>query len=299
MYCSEHAHSSVEKAGLILGLGRAGVRKIPVDAGFRMRADALAEAIDEDLHAGWRPFYVAATVGTTSSTSIYPVPAIADLCARQALWLHVDAAYGGSLAVAPEFRHILAGCERADSFVVNPHKWLFTPLDFSAFYVRDADTLTRAFSLLPDYLRTAEGDAGAVRNYMDYGVQLGRRFRALKFWMIVRTYGVDGMAARLREHVRLAQLFAAWVDAAPDFERLAPTPMSTVCFRASPAGVSDLDPLNEALMNRVNATGKAFLSHTRLNDHFSLRLAIGNIHTAERHVRETWELLQSELKRLV
>lgn len=303
MYCSEQAHSSIEKAGIILGLGRAGVRQIPVDAVFRMQASGLADAIAEDRRAGWRPFCVVATVGTTSTTSIDPVPAIADICARENLWLHVDGAYGGNLAVVPEFRHVLAGCERADSIVINPHKWLFTPIDFSAFYVRQPEVLKRAFSLLPEYLRTAEGDAGAVKNYMDYGVQLGRRFRALKFWMVLRAYGAEGIAARLREHVRLAQWFAARVDASRDFERMAPTPMSTVCFRANPAGSydpgGDLDQLNEALINAVNATGRAFLSHTKLNDRFTLRLAIGNLRTTEQHVVQTWELLQAELSRLI
>ena len=303
MYCSEQAHSSIEKAGIILGLGRAGVRQIPVDAVFRMQADGLADAIAEDRRAGWRPFCVVATVGTTSATSIDPVPAIADICARENLWLHVDGAYGGNLAVVPEFRHVLAGCERADSIVINPHKWLFTPIDFSAFYVRQPEVLKRAFSLLPEYLRTAEGDAGAVKNYMDYGVQLGRRFRALKFWMVLRAYGAEGIAARLREHVRLAQWFAARVDASRDFERMAPTPMSTVCFRANPAGSydtgGDLDQLNEALINAVNATGRAFLSHTKLNNRFTLRLAIGNLRTTEHHVAQTWELLQAELSRLI
>jgi len=303
MYCSEQAHSSIEKAGIILGLGRAGVRQIPVDAVFRMQADGLADAIAEDRRAGWRPFCVVATVGTTSTTSIDPVPAIADICARENLWLHVDGAYGGNLAVVPEFRHVLAGCERADSIVINPHKWLFTPIDFSAFYVRQPEVLKRAFSLLPEYLRTAEGDAGAVKNYMDYGVQLGRRFRALKFWMVLRAYGAEGIAARLREHVRLAQWFAARVDASRDFERMAPTPMSTVCFRANPAGSydtgGDLDQLNEALINAVNATGRAFLSHTKLNNRFTLRLAIGNLRTTEHHVAQTWELLQAELSRLI
>jgi len=303
MYCSEQAHSSIEKAGIILGLGRAGVRQIPVDAEFRMQADGLADAIAEDRRAGWRPFCVVATVGTTSTTSIDPVPAIADICARENLWLHVDGAYGGNLAVVPEFRYVLASCERADSIVINPHKWLFTPIDFSAFYVRQPEVLKRAFSLLPEYLRTAEGDAGAVKNYMDYGVQLGRRFRALKFWMVLRAYGAEGIAARLREHVRLAQWFAARVDASRNFERMAPTPMSTVCFRANPAGSSqpggDLDQLNEALINAVNATGRAFLSHTKLNDRFTLRLAIGNLRTTEQHVAQTWELLQAELSRLI
>ncbi len=291
MYCSEQAHSSVEKAGLVLGLGRSGVRKIPVDAEFRLRPDALASAIAEDRAAGWLPFCVVATVGTTSTTSIDPLPAIAETCTRERLWLHVDGAYGGIAAIAPELRHVLAGCERADSIVVNPHKWLFTPIDCSAFYTRRVDILKRAFSLVPEYLRTAEGE---VKNYMDYGVQLGRRFRALKLWFVIRSYGVDGLVAHIREHCRLAREFAAWIDADPRFERLAPAPFSTVCFRYRPAGVSDeteLERLNAALLDAVNASGQAFLSHTKLDGRYTLRLAIGNAATRAQHVERAWRLL--------
>jgi aromatic-L-amino-acid decarboxylase len=298
MYCSEQAHSSVEKAGLVLGLGRSGVRKIPIDAEFRLRPDALASAIAEDRAAGQLPFCVVATVGTTSTTSIDPTPAIADICARERLWLHVDGAYGGIAAIAPELRHALAGCERADSIVVNPHKWLFTPIDCSAFYTRRADTLKRAFSLVPEYLRTAEGE---VKNYMDYGVQLGRRFRALKLWFVIRSYGVDGLIAHIREHCRLAREFAAWIDADARFERLAPAPFSTVCFRYRPAGMSDeteLERLNAALLDAVNASGQAFLSHTKLDGRYALRLAIGNAATRAQHVERAWRLLTEHAENL-
>jgi aromatic-L-amino-acid decarboxylase len=295
-YCSEQAHSSVDKACLVLGLGLAGLRKIPVDDAFRMRPDALAAALAEDRAAGWTPFAVVATVGTTSTTSIDPVPAIADICAREGLWLHVDGAYGGSAAIVPELRHVLDGCERADSLVVNPHKWLFTPVECSAFFCRQPDVLKRAFSLVPEYLRTT--DAATVKNYMDYGVQLGHRFRALKLWMVLRAFGREGLAARLREHVRLAQLFAGWIDAAPDFVRAAPAPLSTVCFRYQPPGVEGaaLDALNQALMDAVNASGEAYLSHTVLHGRLTLRLAIGNIRTTERHVARAWELLQEKAR---
>ncbi len=299
LYCSEHAHSSVEKAGIALGLGQAGVRQIPVDAEFRMRPDALASAIDEDRRADWLPFCVVATVGTTSTTSIDPVPAIADLCEREGVWLHVDGAYGGMAAIVPELRQALDGCAQADSIVVNPHKWLFTPIDCSALYTRRVDTLKRAFSLVPEYLRTAEGEAGAVKNYMDYGVQLGRRFRALKLWFVIRSYGVDGLVSHIREHCRLAREFAAWVDADPDFERLAPVPFSTVCFRYRPDGVADeaeLERSNAALIDAVNATGEAFLSHTKLGARYTLRLAIGNAGTREKHVARAWQLLQEKSK---
>ena len=295
MYCSEQAHSSVEKASIVLGLGQAGVCKIPVDAEFRMRPAALATAIDADRRAGLLPFCVVATVGTTSTTSIDPVSAIADTCARERLWLHVDGAYGGIAAIVPELRQVLDGCERADSLVVNPHKWLFTPIDCSAFYTRHVDTLKRAFSLVPEYLRTAEGDVGVVKNYMDYGVQLGRRFRALKLWFVIRSYGVDGLVSHIREHCRLAREFAVWVDDDPAFERLAPIPFSTVCFRYRPDGIGDeseLERLNADLIDALNATGEAFLSHTQLNGKTTIRLAIGHMGMQERHVARAWQLLR-------
>ncbi len=299
VYTSEQAHSSIEKAAIVLGIGQAGVRKIPTDPEFRLDVDALARAIAEDRAAGWRPIAVAATVGTTATTSVDPVPAIAEVATREGLWLHVDAAYGGSAALLPERRHVLDGCDRADSIVVNPHKWLFTPIDCSAFYCRRPDVLKRAFSLVPSYLQTTEGSA--VENFMDYGPQLGRRFRALKLWMVLRTYGRAGLQARLREHIGLGQAFASWVDADPDWERLAPVPFSTVCFRLRPRGwAADdprLNPLNERLLEAVNATGEVFLSHAVLGGRYALRLAIGNIRTEERHVRRAWEILRAEALR--
>src|SRR5512136_1734782 len=210
MYTSEQSHSSIEKGGMVLGIGQQNVRRIEVDAEFRMRPDRLAAAIEEDRQAGCLPFFACATVGTTSTTSVDPVPEIADICQREKVWLHVDGAYGGNAAVVPEIRWVLQGVERADSFVVNPHKWMFTPIDFSAFYTRHVDTLKRAFSILPEYLRTAEGST--VTNFMDYGVQLGRRFSALKFWFMVPTYGVDGIIDRIREHIRLAHVFESWLS---------------------------------------------------------------------------------------
>jgi aromatic-L-amino-acid decarboxylase len=305
LYTSEQAHSSIEKGAITLGVGQAGVRKIPTDEAFRLDAAALARAVAEDLEAGWTPFFVAATVGTTSTTSIDPVPAIAEVCREYRLWLHVDGAYGGMAAVAPEFRHVLEGCERADSVVVNPHKWLFTPIDCSAFFVKEPALLKRTFSLVPEYLKTAEQDA--VNNYMDWGVQLGRRFRALKLWMIIRYFGHKGLAARIREHVRLGQQLARWVDEHPDFERTAPTPFSTVCFRARPRRlVGDdsseaqdyLERLNAGVMEAVNATGRAYLSHTKLNGRYTLRVAIGNLRTTEEHVRRVWESVQQHAARL-
>jgi aromatic-L-amino-acid/L-tryptophan decarboxylase len=316
LYESEHGHSSVDKAALTLGIGQAGVRKISADAEFRMDARELARAIGEDRANGWRPFCVVATVGTTSTTSIDPVRAIAEICRREGLWLHVDAAYGGSAAVIPEMRWVLDGCDGADSLVVNPHKWLFVPMDLSALYCRKMEVLRRAFSLVPEYLRTSEPDE--VRNYMDYGPQLGRRFRALKLWFVIRYFGVEGVAARIGRHIDLAHELARWVDDSPDFERLAPVPFSTVCFRATPAGFRDesatrtgqegsshaddleerLNRLNEQLMDDVNREGKVFLSHTKLTGRFTLRIAIGNIRTTREHVSLAWDRLNAALERI-
>ena len=300
IYVSEHAHSSIEKGVITLGLGQRALRKIPTDSDFRMDASALAAAIDEDRRSGYLPFCVVATVGTTSTSSIDPVPEIVEICERYSLWLHVDAAYAGSAAVVPELRHILAGCERADSLVVNPHKWLFTPFDLSVLYTRHMDLLGRAFSLVPEYLRTPEQEK--VRSGSDYGIQLGRRFRALKLWMVIRYFGHEGLAARIREHCRLARLFASWVRESPDWELLAPTPLALVCFRACPERKDEtaelrakrLDVLNEAIMHGVNATGKALFSHTKLNDKLTLRLSIGNIRTTEKHVRQVWDLMNEQ-----
>jgi aromatic-L-amino-acid/L-tryptophan decarboxylase len=301
LYVSEQAHSSIEKGALTLGLGQRSVRMIPTDSEYRMDATSLKRAIDEDKEAGALPFCVVATIGTTSTSSIDPLPEIADICEQDNLWLHVDAAYAGSAAILPEMRHILAGAERATSLVTNPHKWLFTPFDLSVLYSRRMDVLRRAFSLVPEYLKTSEAET--VRNGMDYGIQLGRRFRALKLWMVIRYFGHEGLAARIREHCRLARLFASWVETAPDWELLAPVPFSLVCFRARPreeveADLARLDALNEALMNNVNARGEMFLSHTRLRDVYTLRLAIGNIRTTEAHVGRAWELLNEELRHL-
>ena len=305
VYVSEHAHSSIEKAVIALGLGQRSLRKIPADAEFRMDIAALESAINEDKQNGFVPFCIVATVGTTSTSSIDPVADIIPIGEREAMWLHVDAAYAGSAAIVPEFRHILKGCERADSVVVNPHKWLFTPFDLSVLYCRHLDILRRAFSLVPpEYLKTPEQEQ--ARNGSDYGIQLGRRFRALKLWMVIRYFGVEGLAARIREHCRLAQLFASWIEESTDWEIMAPVPLALVCFRARPdLGISDevelerkLEVLNEAIMHGVAGTGKALLSHTKLNDKLVLRLSIGNIRTTEKHVRQVWEILNEQLKLL-
>lgn len=301
IYTSAQAHSSVEKALIALGLGQRALCQIPTDREFRMDPQALARAIETDKAHGSLPCCVVATVGTTSTSSVDPVSAIADICEREKIWLHVDAAYAGSAAIVPELRHIFDACARADSLVTNPHKWLFVPIDLSVLYSRRIDILRRAFALVPEYLRTGESDSQA-RNGMDYGIQLGRRFRSLKLWMVMRYFGHEGLAARLREHCRLAQLFASFIKDTPDWELLAPVPFSLVCFRALPpfmgqaapeARSARLDAFNEDLMNRVNATGEAYLSHTRLHQGMlALRLAIGNIRTTEAHIRHTWQVLQ-------
>ena len=298
VYSSTETHSSIEKALMTLGLGQESLRKIEVDREYRMKSDALARAIASDRAAGWLPIAAIATVGTTSSTSVDPVKAIAQVCRHEGIWLHVDAAYAGVAAMVPGYEWILDGAEDADSLVVNPHKWLFTPFDLSAFYTRHMDVVRAAFALTPEYLRTAE--AQPVRNLMDTGIQLGRRFRALKLWMVLRHFGANGVRARLAEHMRLATLFAGWVDASPGFERMAPAPFSVVCFRAAPPGLSatDSDRLNERLLESVNHTGEIFISHTRLDGRYTLRLAIGNLHTTEEHVRRAWNLLQQHAAQL-
>ncbi len=286
LYTSEQSHSSIEKGAIAIGIGQKNVHKIAVDDEFRMRPKALETAIERDYASGLRPFCVVATVGTTSTTSIDPVEAIAAIAERYGLWLHVDAAYAGVAAIAPEFQYILKGCERADSLVVNPHKWLFTPVDLSVLYTRRPEILRRAFSLVPEYLRTAE-DSRAV-NFMDYGVPLGHRFRALKLWFVLRYYGREGIAQMIRNHIAWAQELAQQVDADARFERTAPTPLSTVCFRLKKS-----DEENQALLDRVNATGEVFLSHTVLKGQYTLRLAIGNIGTTRAHVQRAWELVRA------
>ena len=291
VYCSREANSSVGKAVLTLGLGREGLHTVDTDEALRMDAARLSDAIARDRAAGNNPVAVVATVGTTSTAAIDPVDAIADICERERLWLHVDAAYGGVAAIVPEKRYVLRGCARAQSIVVNPHKWLFVPMDCSLLYTSDPQSLRDAFTQTGEYLRTT--DPG-VTNLMDYGLSLGRRFRALKLWYVLRYFGVDGITARLREHMRLAAELAAWVDTEPDFERLADVHFSTVVFRYAPRGVAaeDRNSLNERLLEGVNATGISFLSGTRVRGSYAIRVAIGNIRTMEAHVRKTWETIR-------
>jgi aromatic-L-amino-acid decarboxylase len=307
VYASAEAHSSIEKACMTLGIGRDGLRRIPVDSGFAMNADALRTAITENRAAGWRPMAVVATIGTTGSTAIDPVEVIAEIAAAEGLWLHVDAAYAGVVALLPDRRAPFAGWERADSIVVNPHKWLFTPLDCSLALTRRMDTLRAAFSLVPEYLRTLDQPT-PVRDFNEYTPQLGRRFRALKVWFVVRYFGLEGIRRRLAAHIDYAGWFRAQLEAELDAEILAPSPFATVCFRwrpsrfvgleGDPSAEAELADLNERLMEAVNASGDIFISHTRLAGRFALRLALGGVRTEARHVERAWELVSEHGRRL-
>jgi aromatic-L-amino-acid decarboxylase len=286
LYQSEHAHSSIEKAAVALGIGQENVRKIPADAEFRMRPGDLEHAVRRDLEAGRKPFCVVATVGTTSTTSIDPVRAIAGCARHRGLWLHVDAAYAGSAAIVPEFRHILDGAEMADSLVLNPHKWLFTPMDCSVLYTRRPEYLKRAFSLMPEYLRTF--DDPRMVNLMEYAIPLGRRFRALKLWFIMRSFGREGLAAIIKDQCAMATEFAEWVAADFRFELVAPVPFSVVCFR-----LRGSDEENMQLLNAINSEGEAYLSHTGLNHRIVLRVAIGNLGTTRETLKRLWKRLRA------
>ncbi len=292
VYCSEHAHSSIDKAVIALGLGHDNLVRIPADEQFRMRPDALEGALRADVAAGYLPIAVVPCVGTTSTTSIDPVPEIGRIAKAFGCWVHVDAAYAGPAAIVPELRYLMDGVDGADSLVVNPHKWLFTPMDCSVLYTKRPDALRQALALLPEYLVTAGQDD--VVNLMDYGIQLGRRFRSLKLWMVLRAYGADGLAERIRFHCELAREFAGMVHFEGGWELTAPVPLSLVCFRYAPDGASenDLARINAAIMERVNAGGTAYLSHTKLNGKYTLRLAIGNIRTDRVHIESVWRELR-------
>ena len=293
VYCSEEAHSSVDKAVMTLGFGLRALRKIPTDSGLRMDARALASEVESDRKAGRFPLAVVATVGTTSTTAVDPVPAIADICERENLWLHVDAAYAGTAAILPEMRHVLAGCDRAQSFVVNPHKWLFTPMDCSSLYTTRPELLRRAFQHVPDYLAVPQNESAL--NLMDYGVSLGRRFRALKLWFIMRSFGTEGLQSLVREHIRIARKLSEWIDDDPELERMADARFSTVVFRHHPPGLEGLElgEHNARLLERVNGSRQVYLSHTRVGGRYSLRIAIGNIHTSEDHVRRALDTVRA------
>src|SRR4029077_13063198 len=314
IYASEQAHSSAEKAAIALGVGEENVQRVSTDAAFRMDASALREIVARDVHDGFRPLAAIATVGTTSTASVDPVPETARICREFKMWLHIDGAYGVGFAILPECQSMTAGWSDADSIVVNPHKSLFVPLDFSVLYVRDLERLRRVFTLVPEYLR---GDTVETqKNYMDYGIQLGRRFRALKAWMIFRSFGREGMAARLRECVRLANLFADWIKIDPPpprlrraghlFELAAPVNMGVVCFRvvagggdADPNSEKKIDKLNSEIVERINASGRAYFTQTKLRDRTVMRIGLGNVLTTERHLREAWEMIRNVAAELI
>ena len=290
IYTSEQGHSSIDKAAIAIGIGEQNVLRVACDENFCMRIESLRELIERELATGMKPLAVVASCGTTSTASVDSTAAISEICREHKIWLHIDAAYGGGLALLPEEKWITDGWAAADSLVINPHKMLFVPLDFSVLFVRDLERLRRVFTLVPEYLRgdTVENE----RNYMDYGLPLGRRFRALKAWMVFRTFGRIGMAARIREHLRLAKLFAEWVSASPNFELSAPVSMGVVCFRATDGNATDLDIFNSEIVESVNRSGRAYLNQTKLRGRTAIRLGLGNILTTEKHLRDGWELIQ-------
>jgi aromatic-L-amino-acid decarboxylase len=295
MYTSDQAHSSIEKAAIVLGIGQENIQKIASDENYRMNVVELEAAIKNDIQQGRKPICVIATIGTTSTTSVDPVDKIAVICRKYDTWFHVDAAYGGSAAVVPEMRHFFKSWEQADSIIVNPHKWLFTPIDCSVLFCRRAGVLKQAFSLTPEYLRTAEADE--VKNYMDYGVALGRRFRSLKLWMIIRSLGTEKIINIIREHISFAKKVSELIQQHPNFELIAPVPFSTLVFRFVPdkkLDESTINDLNEKLLDEINKTGKVFLSHTKLRGKFGIRLAIGNIKTTWDDVALAWEIIREK-----
>ncbi len=292
VYCSTETHSSIEKDVKIAGLGRRSLVKVPVDGQFRMRPDLLEKAIQNDLKEGYRPLCIIATIGTTSSTSIDPLPEISAISQQYKLWLHVDAAFAGSALILPEFQWMIKGIENVDSFVFNPHKWLFTNFDCSVYFVKDAKALIRTFEILPEYLKTQT--RGLVNDYRDWGVPLGRRFRSLKLWFVIRNYGVSGLQERIRCHLKMARDMFQIIEKHPDFEILAPVPLNTICFRYHPHNIKNpekLDQLNQTLLEEINNSGKAYFTHTRLNNKYTIRFMIGQTNTTEKHVEQAWKLI--------
>ena len=299
IYCSTETHSSVDKAVKIAGLGKSNLKKIGVDKNFAMNPEALEQTIIQDMSNGYNPMCVIATIGTTSSTAIDPIEKIATICKKYNIWLHVDAAYGGTALVLPEFQWIIKGIENANSFVFNPHKWMFTNFDCSAFFVKDKEPLLRTFEILPEYLKTST--RGKVNDYRDWGVQLGRRFRALKLWFVIRNFGVEGLQEKIRLHIELGQYFAQLVEKQGEFEILAPHPFGVVCFRFIPEGLNDeerINALNEKLLKTLNSSGKVYLTHTRLGGKYTIRMVIGQTNVKKKHVDAAWELICETAKGL-
>ncbi|MFP3959316.1 MAG: pyridoxal phosphate-dependent decarboxylase family protein [Spirochaetaceae bacterium] len=292
LYCSSETHSSIEKDAKIAGIGRENIRFVEVDENYAMIPERLDEAITADLREGLVPCCVVATLGTTGSTGIDPLRSIGEICRRHDVWLHVDAALAGTALLLPQMRWMTDGLEYVDTFVFNPHKWMFTNFDCSAYFVRDREALTRTFEIHPEYLRTAEGRL--VNNYRDWGIQLGRRFRALKLWFVIRTYGVAGIRDRVAKHLELAAEIAQRVQDAPDFELLAPAPLNTVCLRYHPTGIENtetLNALNETLLETVNAGGEMYVTHTKLRGNYTIRFVVGQTNVERRHVEAGWDLI--------
>ena len=292
-YTSNQAHSSLEKAAMVCGIGTDNLRLIDVDERFAMRPEALAAQIHRDRKASLTPFFVSATVGTTSSNALDPLAAIGAICSENHLWFHVDAAMSGTAAICPEFRYIQDGIEFADSYTFNPHKWMFTNFDCNCFYVADRKSLINTLSILPEYLRNQATESGAVIDYRDWHIPLGRRFRSLKLWFVIRYYGIEGLQFHVRRHVELAQMFLGWVQRDKRFEVAAPAPLNLVCFRHRGG-----DECNEKLMNRLNASGDLYLTHTRLDGKFTLRFCVGQTNTELRHVERAWQKIREEADKL-
>ena len=300
VYCSSETHSSIEKGVKIAGFGRQNLRKIAVDESFAMKPEALEKAIRQDLEKGCTPTAVVATIGTTGSTAIDPLEEIADICSKYDVFLHVDAAYAGTALLLPEKRWMNGGIEHADSFVFNPHKWMFTNFDCSAFYVQDEALLVRTFEIMPEYLKTPEDQR--VKNYRDWGIPLGRRFRALKLWFVMRSFGTEGLQNKIRHHIRLAQDLTNKIEQHKEFELLAPVPLNTICFRFHPPYISDeqkLDELNEKLLNQIQESGKVFLTHTKLEGRYTIRIVLGNTNLEHRHVEKAWQFIQDRAGNLI
>ncbi|MEL7834309.1 pyridoxal phosphate-dependent decarboxylase family protein [Fodinibius sp. Rm-B-1B1-1] len=300
IYCSSETHSSIEKDVKIAGFGRQNLRKIQVDENYAMKPDALEKAIRKDLENGFTPTAVVATIGTTGSTAIDPLKEIGEICSRYDIFLHVDAAYAGTALLLPKKRWMNEGIELADSFVFNPHKWMFTNFDCSAFYVQDEALLVRTFEIMPEYLKTPEDQR--VKNYRDWGIPLGRRFRALKLWFVLRSFGIEGLQNKIRQHISLAQNLKDQIEQHQHFELLAPVPLNAICFRFHPNYIDDeekLNELNEKLLNQIQDSGKLFLTHTKLNGKYTIRIVLGNTNLEERHVDEAWKLIQNLAQSLI
>jgi aromatic-L-amino-acid/L-tryptophan decarboxylase len=300
VYCSEEAHSSIEKAVKIAGIGSENLVKINADDDFSMEPESLEEMLKSDIHDGYKPLCVIGTVGTTSTTAVDPIEKIGKICRKYYIWFHLDAAYAGTAMLLEEMRHHLKGIEYVDTFVFNPHKWMFTNFDCSAYFVRDKEALIRTFDILPEYLKTDLDSK--VNNYRDWGIQLGRRFRALKLWFVIRHYGTDGLKEKVRMHLEYAKIMKAYIENDPDFEIMSPMLFNLICFRYNPGNITEqeLNQINKELLDNINATGKAFLTHTKLKGRFTLRFVASNTHLEERHIHEAWELIKAEsLKKLL